>query len=351
MAFEFDVLVVLGRFQPVHVGHVELLREALNKAQEVLVLVGSAGRPRCIRNPFSFREREIMLREAVVEQIGAADEARLSIVPVQDSLYLPYRWQQRVQRALRSKSERIMNDALRFGVVTVEGETSALAQALPWLDTLTVAKTQAINASDIRRNLFSASSEHLAAWFVEAEDKIVPKKTLKFLRHFAASKPFPGLQKEYAKITGFIASWHAAPYTPTFNTCDALLTCGGHVLLIQRDQFPGEGLWAMPGGFIDPSEAVEKAVLRELEEETGLVLGDYPYRLIAERRFDYPFRSARGRVFTQLYHFDIPFRGTLPTIKASDDARNAKWVALGEVRSDQIFEDHYDILDCMLSLD
>lgn len=350
MSFDFDILVVLGRFQPVHVGHIELLRAALNKAQEVLVLVGSANRPRCIRNPFTYREREMMLRESVVELIGAADEARLSILPLADSLYLPFRWQQRVQRALASKTERIMNDSLRIGVINVEGETNSLLTALPWMEQFNFVKSNAVNASEIRRELLGSDVANVSAWLQQSEKVLLPKKVAAFLQNFIKGRYYPGLRKEYAKITGFIDSWHTAPYTPTFNTCDALLSCGGHVLLIQRDQFPGEGLWAMPGGFIDPSEAVEKAVLRELIEETGLALEQYHFRQVAEKRFDYPFRSARGRVFTQLYHFELPFNGTLPMIKASDDARNAKWVALGDLRSDLIFEDHYDILDCMLGL-
>ncbi len=350
MVFEFDILVVLGRFQPVHLGHIELLRKALANAQEVVVLIGSAYRPRCIRNPFTFREREVMLRQSVIEKIGAADEARLSVLPVVDSLYLPFRWQQRIQRAVASKTERIMNDGLRIGAVWVEGESNPVFTAMPLLEKLPVEKQLSANGKIIRADYFSVEMASLAGWYQTIENVFLPKSTVTFLQRFTGSKHYPGLRKEYAKITGFIDSWHAAPYTPTFNTCDALLTCGAHVLLIQRDQFPGEGLWAMPGGFIDPSEPVEQAVLRELEEETGLVLANYKSRLIAEKRFDYPFRSARGRVFTSLFHFDLDFTGTLPQIKASDDARNAKWVALTDLRSDLIFEDHYDILDCMLSL-
>jgi len=351
MAFEFDLLVVLGRFQPVHNGHIALLRTALAKAQEVVVLVGSAQRPRCIRNPFTFREREAMLRGAVVEQIGAADEARLSVLPLKDSLYLPYRWQQRVQRALAVKTDRIMNDSLRVGVVKVEGDANALISALPWLEHFPIQKAACPSSSTLRNEFLALSIKDLEPWLKHNEGTALSKKAVTFLRQFATDKLYAALQQEYAKITGFIDSWRTAPYTPTFHTCDALLTCGAHVLLIQRDQFPGEGLWAMPGGFVDPAEAVETGVLRELQEETGVSLDPYQCRLIGKREFDYPFRSARGRVFTTLYHFELPFKGALPEIKASDDARNAKWISFGNLRSDLIFEDHYDILDCMLALD
>lgn len=54
-------------------------------------------------------------------------------------------------------------------------------------------------------------------------------------------------------------------------TVDALVASDdGMVLLIQRKNPPFEGLWALPGGFVDIDEAPEEAVLRELKEETGL---------------------------------------------------------------------------------
>ena len=45
----------------------------------------------------------------------------------------------------------------------------------------------------------------------------------------------------------------------------------GCLLLVQRgDDRPGGGLWAVPGGRVEPGEPVRDAVVRELAEETGL---------------------------------------------------------------------------------
>ena len=40
-------------------------------------------------------------------------------------------------------------------------------------------------------------------------------------------------------------------------------------LLLVRFEFPDRGLWATPGGGVDPGESHEQALLRELDEETG----------------------------------------------------------------------------------
>lgn len=60
-------------------------------------------------------------------------------------------------------------------------------------------------------------------------------------------------------------------------TVDALIIyetekcCGGEKLvLIKRKNPPYKGMYALPGGFVDIGETVEKAVIREAKEETGL---------------------------------------------------------------------------------
>ncbi|MDA4125294.1 MAG: NUDIX hydrolase [Thaumarchaeota archaeon] len=44
------------------------------------------------------------------------------------------------------------------------------------------------------------------------------------------------------------------------------------VLLVKRKFQPNKGLWALPGGLVEVGESVQAAVLREVEEETGLTV-------------------------------------------------------------------------------
>ena len=46
----------------------------------------------------------------------------------------------------------------------------------------------------------------------------------------------------------------------------------GQVLLVRRANMPGYGLWSVPGGYVDRGEVVEEAAVREVLEETGLVV-------------------------------------------------------------------------------
>ncbi|HEY3294292.1 MAG TPA: NUDIX domain-containing protein [bacterium] len=51
----------------------------------------------------------------------------------------------------------------------------------------------------------------------------------------------------------------------------AILFREGRVLLVKRNIEPGIGLWCLPGGFIETGETTEQAVVREVQEETGLL--------------------------------------------------------------------------------
>lgn len=64
--------LVVGRFQPVHLGHVQLIRTAREACGEVALAVGSTNAKLSLRNPFTFAERKQML-EAVFPGIAVYD--------------------------------------------------------------------------------------------------------------------------------------------------------------------------------------------------------------------------------------------------------------------------------------
>lgn len=105
-------------------------------------------------------------------------------------------------------------------------------------------------------------------------------------------------------------------------TVDAVLLRADQVLLIRRGREPFKGSWALPGGFVDAGETVERACLRELAEETGLK------GLIVDLLGVYSDPARDPRHHTVSVVFVCGVGGLLPGIDAGDDAEEAAWFPL-----------------------
>lgn len=72
--------LVIGRFQPLHLGHMEVLSKCASESDHLIVGVGSAQYSHHQSNPFTAGERYLMIDRALVE----AGITNYSIVPVED---------------------------------------------------------------------------------------------------------------------------------------------------------------------------------------------------------------------------------------------------------------------------
>ncbi len=121
-------------------------------------------------------------------------------------------------------------------------------------------------------------------------------------------------------------STHEYPDSPQI-AVGAIVIKDKEVLLVKRNQPPGEGLWAIPGGRVELGETLQEAAEREVGEETGVTVRArnpvYTFDLIE--------RDDSGRI---RYHYIIvdlmaDYVGGMPN--PSDDAREARWVASEEL--------------------
>ncbi|MDH4137238.1 MAG: NUDIX hydrolase [Anaerolineae bacterium] len=108
------------------------------------------------------------------------------------------------------------------------------------------------------------------------------------------------------------------------------------VLLIKRRNWPFEGMWAIPGGFVDMDESLEDAATRELYEETG-VRGVYLEQFYT---FGQPDRDPRTRVITVAYLALVDAGPLQP--RAADDAAEVGWFSVHN--PPPLASDHADIL-------
>jgi 8-oxo-dGTP diphosphatase len=97
------------------------------------------------------------------------------------------------------------------------------------------------------------------------------------------------------------------------------------ILLIQRGNEPFKAFWAIPGGFVDADESLEKAALRELKEETGV------QDVFLEQLYTFGdvHRDPRRRIVTVSYYALVNLRDH--AIKAATDASNAAWFGVDDI--------------------
>lgn len=339
----YDAAVFIGRFQPFHNGHWTVIKNGLQIAKEVIVVVGSASTARNIRNPFTFAERKQMIRSVFT----AEEVERIKIVGVSDYPYDENKWVAAVQTAVMG--------ALKFnpGPVSLtlighsKDHTSYYLKMFPFWDTYEVQNYANISATMIREAMLGDNEENIdVAKFMNPEvRKYIAKLISNGLDGYADF--WLTLRQEYRMVKQYKESWKAAPFPPTFVTVDAVVVQSGHVLLVKRKAMPGAGLWALPGGFLDQEETLLDGAIRELKEETKIKVPVPVLRgsIKKQHTFDAPNRSLRGRTITTAFYIDLGFSETLPKVTGADDAEKAKWVAFKDINRSEMFEDHFSIID------
>jgi ADP-ribose pyrophosphatase YjhB (NUDIX family) len=109
----------------------------------------------------------------------------------------------------------------------------------------------------------------------------------------------------------------------------AVVFLGHSVLLVRRKNEPSKGMWSLPGGVVELGERVEEALVREVEEETGIVIR--PKRLLTV--FDSMVSDDQGMT---RYHYVLCEYLCEPldvAICASSDVSESAWVPLKELDS------------------
>jgi bifunctional NMN adenylyltransferase/nudix hydrolase len=337
-----DVAVLIGRFQPFHNGHASLLRLALATAPKVVIVLGSAFHAINSKNPFTWQQRAAMIAAC----LPASENERVSYVAVRD-YYDDLRW----ASAVRDKVSKQTGGAERVALIGhFKDASSYYLNHFPHWTLISAENETDIDATVVRRIFFEAEEIDVSLAVIS---ELVPTAICQYLKAWALLTHFQPLAQEHAQLAADKDAWSCAPYPPIFSTVDAVVRTAGHVLLVKRGGFPGKGLWAIPGGFLEQRERLVQGAIRELREETGLsvLVSSLDDALVDVKVFDHPDRSLRGRTITHAHLFDLRTE-YLPDVEGSDDASHASWTPIDQLASmeEKFFDDHFHILDHFLQL-
>lgn len=305
--------IFIGRFQPVHQGHIHALGIAASQVDKLYILVGSSNQCRSIRNPWTYEERHFMLRQ----KLRTANVTNFEVIPLNDYRYADSQWMSDVRATIEHYE---MGSPILFGHMK---DGNDYLKWFPELKFKSIEAQYKINATSIRKRMF------------ETDDAEMP---LTVQGDYAFYKKENELFKNYP-----------FPETLNFNCSDAILECQGHVLLIQRKYAPGAGAWALPGGFRNQRETFLDCAIRELQEETNVRVPEKVLRgsIVKTELFDDPSRSFGIPRNTLAVYMRISPNpdGSLPRANGADDAALCKWIPLADALNNiEMYDDHKDII-------
>lgn len=357
--------IFIGRFQPVHNAHLEIIRGSLeaewdrsvygeDNPNNVILCIGSAYASRTPKDPFTWEEREQMIRSAFTKE----QNARIFVAPIRDSLYNDTQWANDIQKAVDTIVEQVNVDLPAYIrlVGHKKDESSFYLDMFPQWKFIGISNIDDLHSTTIRDYYFNAKWNErytdVEIFSYMCQD-VLNDNVYQWLLKFRETPEFEQLKEEYNYIQAYKESWAVAPYAPTFVTADAVVVQSGHILMIQRKHAPGKGLYAISGGFVNQNEFIKDAAIRELREETKLKVPVPVLKgsITKEKVYDAPNRSLRGRTITHAFLIELN-PGPLPPVKGSDDAKEAFWIPLSQFDKlqDQMFEDHASIIKDMLGI-
>lgn len=425
MSKKYEYAIVIGRFQPVHKGHDALFALAKDLAEKVIIVVGSHNQSRTAKNPFTSEERTEFIQASLGFQppapmynipgfgmvltsgfssqtlpyIGSQPkilrpEDIFSFISVEDVTYQDTEWSLAVQNQIY----RITGVNAKICLVGADKDSTTyyLKKHFKMWDFIEskLLSVGAVDATTVRQSLFDSNhkfeemkpylsdvvynaieqwkvikkhefdrlcSEH--AFLVKTRKESQVGAHLDQFLDTLRKELFPEMAGKTQEKFETICKEHLAfnKYPVQFLAADAVVFYGGSVLLVQRKGPLGNGLWALPGGYVEDNETFFDCAIRELTEETKIDIPEKVLRssFVTSHVFDAPGRSLRGRIATTAHGFllDPTFKRPnvsnhpLPQTQSTDETYKAWWFSFGEIYQmrHMIFEDHFDIITWMIS--
>ena len=335
---QYDYLVFIGRFQPFHNGHQHVVKKALSLADKVILLCGSAFRPRTIRNPFSYDERRGMISACFSE----SENKRIIFRPVMDVTYDDNLWVKNVKEIVSdlvlqiSKNDRLSANQ-RIGLIGHKKDhTSFYLKLFPEWGFVSVENFRRINSTDIRDHCFMkrGALSMLAA--------SLPTPIIEFLDIFSRSDGYNYLSSEAEFITSSESCGDSAGVQLVLNV---IVESSGKLLLYKRSEQPGVGLYALPEGSVAEGKRLLASAIDIAKSVLPMGVSDdvlyESFRL--KDVFDSPKRSELGRVISHVFYFGLP-DGAADDASPPAVSSNYEWITIDSLDSEIMYQDHFFIL-------
>lgn len=326
--------IYIGRFQPFHEGHLEVVEHMMKQFDDVLIVIGSSYQARDSKNPFTHAERASLINQCVFS--GKNPTFPLIFMSVRDNPSDKI-WEQQIIFQINSQFPDYEKTLM------CPRKDSATSEYLDMFDYCGWNKEEyeishSISATDIRDDWFNSAVIH----------NVLPQVGT-FIKTWEEENPleYDILRHDYQYIQKSKDMWKNSPYPPIFTTADCIVHDDENVLLIQRAYGTyGAGLYAIPGGYVEENESIKKSAVRELFEETGIKIHENTISYLGYE--DCPWRSLRGRIITHVFEAQVEKLVISETKHLQNETEVAKLILMNKIdivlSPEKFFEDHYHIL-------
>ena len=240
---KYRLTVVIGRFQPFHNIHLQLVQRALEMGEKTLVILGSAKRAPNIKNPFTPAMREEMIRACFAPE----ENKRLVFKPLRDHPYNESSWISEVQNLVRNEQEELLDSSgvefepVRHGILLGQIRTALVGhykdgssyylKVFPQWQFEEIVTDQTlsrnISGTDIRARLLSDG---------KGVSRTCPAPGKQISAKWKKSADFENLKKEADYVADYRekSRFVGFKFPATFVTTDAVCIARGHILLVRR---------------------------------------------------------------------------------------------------------------------
>lgn len=113
---------------------------------------------------------------------------------------------------------------------------------------------------------------------------------------------------------------------PSSATVALIVNEKNELLTVRRGKEPAKGTRDLPGGFVDMDETSEQGMMREVKEETGLVVNKVEFLFSIPNLYEYS-----GMIIHTLDMFFLCQVDDMAAVRAMDDAADYEWIPLDEI--------------------
>ncbi len=329
-SYPYVASVFIGRFQPFHNGHLNIVIRALKESEYLIMVLGGYRVSPSLRAPWSVAERIEMIKSC----LSSSQLKRIHFVQVRDRLYCEDMWINNV----KGEVTKIAGSKLPVAIIGHEKDSSSYyLKAFPHWKFLETGNYEGINATDIRKKFF------LSKQFETAYEKI-PKKIAFWLGKYRKSIHFKELKNKFLYVDKFLSdNKNILPY----EVCNSIIFCQGYVLFVKSKHPLRKGLFSLPEAKPVSNEDHKKCSIRGILEETKISVSSKKIEasFLKEGVFNYPerFSLCKQRSYTFFYKLD---ENLLPGVSQGKGIDLVEWVLLEDVYllEDQIYSDHFQII-------